>query len=211
MKCADSQLTIYSMHLVYYYVLCAALVTILWYLYQKCVVYLTERSATQQYGCQKPPRYPHRDLWGYDLDRDRRSTLAKGEGWKIYEKHFEQYGKTFEEHFFFQKTIITMEPANVKHLFAVEPKTFSKHESRTRIATVRKLLGSGIVTFDDGPEWKKSRELIKPIFSRGEIVDVNLIGKHVDRLIEAIPRDGSTFDVQLLLKKMVCSIELRFC
>ncbi|KAL9616688.1 MAG: hypothetical protein Q9160_008476 [Pyrenula sp. 1 TL-2023] len=191
-----------AMYTVFLSALVAPLATLLWYLYQKCSVYPTERSARLQFGCQKPPRYPHRDLWGYDLVRDRINSLARGEGWKIYEKHFEQYGNTFEEHFFFQKTITTMEPANIKHVFAVAPKDFSKHESKTRKATVRKLLGTGIVTVDDGPEWKQSRDLIRPIFSRGELADVNIIGKHVDHLIEVIPRDGSTFDVQLLLKKM---------
>lgn len=184
------------------FALCAIFLTASQYLYQRWSLYVALRSAMRQRGCQKAPRYPHRDRWGYDLSQQRIQAFASGEGQKIYEQHFEKYGKTFEERFFDRKIITTMDPANIQHVLGIASRDFSKNESRTRRSIITKFIGPGILTAT-GAGWKHSRDLVKPIFSRGELADVNIIGKHVDRLMNVLPRDKSTIDAQQLLQDMV--------
>ena len=188
---------------VYSLLLSSVFLAVSHYLFQRWSVHLARRSAVRHHGCQKPPQYPHRDRWGYDLAQERIKAFASGDGQKVYERHFETYGKTFEERFFGQKTITTMEPANVQHVLGHASKDFAKRESRTRKAIIRKFIGPGILTYTDA-EWKHARDLIKPIFTRGELADVNIIEKHVDHLMTLLPRDGTMIDAQQLLQKMVC-------
>ncbi|KAL9107770.1 MAG: hypothetical protein Q9227_007392 [Pyrenula ochraceoflavens] len=124
------------------------------------------------------PLYPHRDPWGYDLAHDRIDAAAKGRGYQIYQEHFKQHGKTFEEHFGSQKSITTMESANYQHILGTAAKDFARIEPPEKRKMVRKILGPG------------------------ELADVDTIGRHVDHLLEILPRDGSTIEAQDLLQRM---------
>ncbi len=44
--------------------------------------------------------------------------------------------------------------------------------------------------------WQHSREMLRPNFVRTQIGDVEMFEKHVEHLIQAIPRDGSTVHLQ---------------
>ena len=119
---------------------------------------------------------------------------------KLYEGHFELYGKTFEEQFFDTKVINTMEAANIQQAAALSFKDWGKVSSR--ITSSSPFFGRGIFS-EDGAFWKHSRDLIKPTFARVEISDVNSLGIFVDRLFKLIPRDGSLIDIQPLIHKLV--------
>lgn len=119
---------------------------------------------------------------------------------KLYMSHFYLYDKTFEERFFDTKIINTMQSANIQQVAALSFRDWGKSSSRN--ASASPFLGRGIFS-EDGAFWKHSRDLIKPLFARSEISDVNNLGVFVDRLFELIPRDGSTFDIQPLLHKLV--------
>lgn len=43
-----------------------------------------------------------------------------------------------------------------------------------------------------GYRWQHSREMLRPNFARTQIGDVDMFERHVQHLIQAIPRDGST-------------------
>ncbi|KAL9076980.1 MAG: hypothetical protein Q9161_000613 [Pseudevernia consocians] len=45
-------------------------------------------------------------------------------------------------------------------------------------------------------KWQHSREMLRPNFVRTQIGDVEMFEKHVEHLIQAIPRDGSTVHLQ---------------
>ena len=88
--------------------------------------------------------------------------------------------------------IWTMEPENLKTILA------SNFNDWT-IATLRKqafghYLGHGIFT-SEGLTWKHSRELLRPNFARSQIDNPETLEPHVSALLDAIPRDGSTFDL----------------
>ena len=186
--------------------LCAVSLLACVYIYQKWSTYTSFRAAAVQHGCQRPRKYPHSDpIWGYDLHRERTKATQSGNLMKLYERHFELYGKTFEEQFFNTKVINTMEAANIQQAAALSFQDWGKLSSRN--ASSSPFLGRGIFS-EDGAFWKHSRDLIKPTFARSEISDVNSLGVFVDRLLDLIPHDGTTVDIQPLIHKLV--LEPRF-
>jgi cytochrome P450 len=64
------------------------------------------------------------------------------------------------------------------------------------------LCGRGFLT-TDGEIWNHSRKLLKPTFARSNLLDLSTVENELDKLIEAIPTDGSTVDLQPLLSNMV--------
>lgn len=58
------------------------------------------------------------------------------------------------------------------------------------------FLGEGIFT-TDGPAWQHSRELLRPHFSRAQLVeDLQLFERHLQNVRLHIPKDKSTVDLQ---------------
>lgn len=171
------------------------------YIYRKLKAYSTFKAAKIQHGCQRPPRYPHRDpIWGYDLYSERAKATQRGQMMKLYEGHFDLYGKTFEEQFFDTKIINTMEAANIQQVTALSFHDYGKSASRN--SSTSAFLGRGIFS-EDGSFWKYSRDLVKPTFSRSEISDVSSVGEFVDRMLELIPRDGASIDMQPVMHNLV--------
>ena len=93
-----------------------------------------------------------------------------------------------------------MPRSNIQHVTAVSFEDWCKVSSRNNASSL--FLGKGIFS-GDGGFWKYSRNLIKPLFARSEIADVESLSRFVDRLFNLIPRDGSTFDIQPLMHRLV--------
>lgn len=69
--------------------------------------------------------------------------------------------------------------------------------------------GRGFIT-TDGYTWQHSRKLLKPAFSKQNLVDLSTLSIEVDSFLKQIPSDGATVDIQPLLYSMVCSTKA-FC
>jgi cytochrome P450 len=98
---------------------------------------------------------------------------------------------------------MTIEPKNVQAILATKFKDFDLGHYRNK--ALRPLLGQGIFA-SDGEVWEHSRALVRPNFVRNQISDIDIYEKHVSKLIEHIPQDGSTVDLQELFFEMVCLI-----
>lgn len=59
------------------------------------------------------------------------------------------------------------------------------------------LLGDGIFT-QEGPSWKRSRELLRKQFSRIQYQNLDQFRGHVDNLLECLPTTHGTVDLQPL-------------
>lgn len=106
---------------------------------------------------------------------------------------FLRNGNSTHMKYFFTDLIQTIEPENLKTILALD---FHKWGlgNRRKDAFVP-LLGHGIFTLD-GEAWHNSRELLRPNFARSQVGDLDTFEIHVDQLINAIPRDGSTVNLQ---------------
>ena len=165
------------------------------------------RHKERLYNCQRPSRYPHLDpIWGYDLHRLRRRAAKEGRFYKLYDTHFKAFGKTFEENFFGRTVINTIEPENIQKVAIDAFEDWGKVDSRNSASSP--VLGSGIFS-QDGLAWKHSRELIKPTFARAEIANLVPLASYTDQLLELMPKDGRTIDIQPLLHRFVsCTLFL---
>lgn len=91
--------------------------------------------------------------------------------------------------------INTIEPENVKTILSTKFEDYRLGERRAKILIP--VLGHGI--FDtDGKAWERSRALIRPSFTRQQVADLDTFETHVSHLINAVPRDGGSVDLQEL-------------
>ncbi|KAJ5653071.1 hypothetical protein N7490_000074 [Penicillium lividum] len=78
------------------------------------------------------------------------------------------------------RMVLTIDPENTKALLTGQFADFGKGEPFHR--DWKEFLGDSIFT-TDGELWSRSRQLIRPMFSRDRIVDTEIFEKHVQKLI----------------------------
>lgn len=103
-------------------------------------------------------------------------------------------GTTYHLRIFFKHMITTIEPENIKAILATQFKEFSLG---TRHQQFYPLMGDGIFTLD-GAGWSHARSLLRPQFTRDQVADLSMLDDHIDHLIDLIPKDGTSFDIQRL-------------
>ncbi|KAG6103332.1 hypothetical protein E4U31_002902 [Claviceps sp. LM219 group G6] len=162
-------------------------------------------SLRRRLGCQKPPEYPHRlpwllDPWGRDLQNQRVEAFAKGRYNRLYLQQFLKCGPTFEERSSHKGTLLcTTDDDNWRTILVHKAEDYCKEEART--GPMLRFIGPGILT-NEGAAWRRSRNLIKPLFKRAELSDVVRFERHVDRLMKVLPRDGQTVDLMPWMAKV---------
>ena len=187
------------MLLSFYFLLAICVFPPLLYIARRWNSYRAFRRAAIQHGCQRPRKYRHRDtIFGYDLIAARKEAVKNGQQMKLVMEQFEEYGKTWAESTFDFKVINTIEVRNIQEVAASSFQDYIKEDR----SPFNPFLGDGILS-QDGPKWKHSRNLIKPIFSLAELSDRDLFARHFDRFLDMIPRDGSTIDLLPLLQILV--------
>ncbi|PYI11446.1 cytochrome P450 alkane hydroxylase [Aspergillus sclerotiicarbonarius CBS 121057] len=78
------------------------------------------------------------------------------------------------------RTIVTTDPQNIRALLTGQFADFGKGEEFHR--DWKEFLGDSIFV-TDGELWSRSRQLIRPMFTRDRIVDTELFEKHIQHLI----------------------------
>lgn len=106
-----------------------------------------------------------------------------------------------------QNVFLTDDPENVKSMLATNFDHWSL--GRSRIEQMSAYLGMGIFT-TEGAAWKHSREMLRPCFERSQVADISIMKKHTDRLINLIPKDGSTVDLQPLFHQLTLDVATEF-
>ncbi|EHK97179.1 putative Cytochrome 52A12 [Glarea lozoyensis 74030] len=114
-------------------------------------------------------------------------------------RHHEKLGKTFEVNALLGLSeVCTAETENIRvvntagKVWGIEP---------FRLPGMEYLCGRGFLT-TDGEMWNHSRKLLKPTFSKTNIVDLSPLSKELDKLLETIPANGSVIDLQPALSNM---------
>jgi cytochrome P450 len=183
----------------------ASAALLLFALYTIIIKSLHRRSLMKKYGCKEPPHYPHWDPFlGYDLYRDMVRASVRGNVTKPARERFQRLGRTYKAKSMGWNVIHTMDPQNIQTICALSLKNFGAAPLRKASGLVP-LLGHGVLSLD-GPEWAQARASTKPIFARSSIADFSTFGKHFERALALVPRDGSTVDLQPIFKRLVCRI-----
>ncbi|CAD6593970.1 MAG: hypothetical protein ASARMPREDX12_007883 [Alectoria sarmentosa] len=132
--------------------------------------------------------------------QSRMAAIKAGRYNRLYLEQYQNYGKTWEENLAGTKVINSMEPTNFQQVASISFQDYGKLAMRNK--ALSPFLGNGIFS-QDGASWKHSRDLIKPLFTRAELSDIDSFQIHVNRFLNLIPRDGSTVDLHPLLLKLV--------
>jgi len=64
-----------------------------------------------------------------------------------------------------------------------------------RLQSMNPFVGQGFISMD-GPKWEQSMSMLKPSFKRSNISNFEPFEKCLKQMIQQIPRDGSTVDLQ---------------
>ncbi len=91
--------------------------------------------------------------------------------------------------------IQTAEPEILKTILSTKFEDFALSERR--IKAIGGNLGHGIFA-SNGAAWERSRAVIRPSFTRSQVADLDTFETHIQHFISAIPRDGSSVDIQPL-------------
>lgn len=118
-----------------------------------------------------------------------------------YPKYHARHGKTFlTRHFVGQSVLSTVDPENIQTMmgrsddWGVEP---------LRFWASSRFCGDGFLV-RDGRIWRDARKAIKPSFYHGNLCDFSELEKRVGMLVQRIPNDGTTVDLQPMLEDLVC-------
>ena len=100
---------------------------------------------------------------------------------------------TFLQNFIGVPVISTIEPENLKTVLSLDFKNWGLGQRRSR--AFEPFVGPGIFS-TDGREWSHSREMLRPNFVRSQVRDLAALEVHVRHLIDALPKNESTVDLQ---------------
>lgn len=175
---------------------------------QRAREYHSRRKLIRQRGCQPPLSLPQKDpFFGLDVvyqllrsTKDRRRNMSMKE-------QVDTYGYTFQSKPYGTTKIFTIEPRNLQSIFATNFESFGLEP--IRLFALGPFTGKGIMT-TDGAFWEHSRALIRPTFARAQIANLSSLEDHLSRLIDLIPRDGSTVDLQPLFARLALDTSTEF-
>ena len=164
------------------------------WIYVNVSFYLRRRQFSQNHGCEKLRRAPQKDPF---LGLDHFFRLAKAAQNRRYLAHFEelfnQVGPTFGINLMGDNLVFTNEPRNVQAILVTKFPDFEIGQRRRNNSA--ELLGVGVFNAD-GQVWEHGRALVRPNFTRKQVADLQLFEKHVRVFVDAIPTDGTPFDIQ---------------
>ncbi|PKY05653.1 putative cytochrome P450 alkane hydroxylase [Aspergillus campestris IBT 28561] len=151
------------------------------------------RTLAKSLNCQPPPSGAV-EYWGVPAFL-RLKKAADEHRWVEYlADQYNIYGTTFRHALLGREMVSTIEPENIKAILATQ---FNDFGLGNRHREFYPLLGDGIFTLD-GAGWSHSRGLLRPQFTRDQVADLDTMDSHISRMVELVPTDGSSFDIQRL-------------
>ena len=185
----------------------------LYYVHWQLTVGASRRRLIKEHGC-KPiaghpglNNFPH-SLFGWRLFRTSENVYRDRKFLETSRNRFKENNtRTLNLQVLHINLVMTIEPENLKAMMATNFKDFNLADNRKD--SFIPLLGRGIFT-TDGPAWHQSRELLRPNFVRAQVADLETFEVHVNHLMDAIPRDGSTVDLQDLFFRLTMDSATEF-
>lgn len=139
--------------------------------------------------------------WGLDLVYRTLRAVWNNQAYEMWHGIFYGYGNpsnpyTVESRLGGQRMIFTADPENIKAILAAQFHDYGKGE-RFNIEW-HDFLGDSIFT-TDGDAWYQGRQMLRPLFLKDRISDLEVHEKHVQILLSHLGGDGQTVDIMDLL------------
>ncbi len=162
-------------------------------LYRQFKVYSERRKLQFYHLCRPAPR-----LLQMETILGLSAMLENLKAWKarkfleLARKRYNIAGLTYSATVAGNRTIFTIEPENIKAVFA-------DHFDDFDVGWLR-LRGFGpafgeILFTSDGARWRHQRAMMRPAINRRQILDFQFFKSDINVLIDRIPKDGSTIDM----------------
>ncbi|KAK4695681.1 hypothetical protein P7C71_g2121, partial [Lecanoromycetidae sp. Uapishka_2] len=185
---------------------------VLYYVHWELTVGASRRALISKHGCKPIKANPEynsfpNNIIGIKAAKENYENVKAHKFMEGMRERFLRKGTTMQTSTLFSQVIHTIEPENLKTIMAFNFEHWSL--SQDRQGAFAPLLGEGIFT-TNGVKWKHSRELLRPNFARAQVADLNTFEVHVAHLIKAIPRDGSTVNLQDLFFQLTLDSATEF-
>ncbi|RYP75338.1 hypothetical protein DL771_002434 [Monosporascus sp. 5C6A] len=154
-------------------------------------------SKNAQNGCAPMPVYPN-DMFGIRYFLEAVRQVRANALLESRQQRMKSLGHTFVHKLFPEPGLCvdTDDPEIVKTILATNFEDWIIPEIRVR--GMLPVLGYHSIFTTNGPEWQHARAMLRPAFVRDQISDIQCFDRHVSKLIDRIPKDGSPFDLQAL-------------
>ncbi|KAF1963892.1 cytochrome P450 [Bimuria novae-zelandiae CBS 107.79] len=171
-------------------------------------LYQSRQLNARKHGCQSAPRYKHKDpVFGLDLFLRTGDAMTKNRFLVEHQQRYDTYGRTFEALNFGSLVVYSVHPENIKAVWSKNAADWGVQPMRLHV--MKPFCGVGFLT-TDGSEWKLSHSLMKPGFHKSNINDFEPLEEHFQLMLEKIPKDGSTFDLQPWILKLYLDLNTLF-
>ncbi|KAI5290698.1 hypothetical protein KEM54_000707 [Ascosphaera aggregata] len=127
--------------------------------------------------------------------------------------NFDTYGRPSYPHIFegaptgLRRYIITRDPEHIKTVLTGQFADFGK--GKFFHDTWAPFLGDSIFT-TDGKLWSDSRTLLRPMFAKNRVRDLEIFEDHVQKLIDLLPEPGQQVEIMDLFFRMTIDITTEF-
>lgn len=179
-------------------------------IFRLVIEHFRRRQLANQSGCQPGNLYLSRNrIFGIDHLVKNLKNLKKPRSLVTFTRRFNETGTSFEYSYLGSKFFATIEPENMKWVLSDRSSDFD--QGHRRRAAMAPLLGKGIFAVD-GEEWRHSRALLRPIFSKSRLNESAMAENHFQILLKCIERGKYEVDLQDLFHRftMDSATELLF-
>lgn len=160
------------------------------------------RLLAKAHGCRQARKFSHKDpLLGTDLFLQAGKLFEENKYLPELVKRYNENGRTFQTNLLGTPSINTIEPDNLQTIYSTRFQDWGVQP--VRLPAQEAFCGRGFIT-TDGAAWEHSRSLLKPSFRKSSIADLSVLEKYLKKVLERIPVDGSTTDLQPLFFSLVC-------
>ncbi|KAI9695601.1 MAG: hypothetical protein M1820_008526 [Bogoriella megaspora] len=154
------------------------------------------RREEKAHGCQPARKLPQKDpIFGFDLFLQAGKMFAENKFLPVMFERYRTAGQTFETNILGARTVHSCSPANFQSVFAANASTWGVSY---RLPALGPYCGRGFLTVD-GSEWQHSRAVLAPSFSKNNMSNLADFDHYLQLMIDKIPKDGSTVDIQPLI------------
>ena len=169
----------------------------------RITIYKSHKRLFESNDCKPLPKYPHvRFVFGLDYVWHTIRAVKSQTFLSETRLLFKELGPCFSTHILATRAIHTIEPQDIKIILATSFQDYGISKRRKR--AFRPYVGKSIFTAD-GSQWKHSRAFLQPSFFKRRL-DVAIFHSHGENLLQAIPRDHSTFDLEILFHKLTADV-----
>jgi cytochrome P450 len=156
-----------------------------------------------------PPRGVYRNMEPFialDMILSLLSAARKKKLLQWFNGHFRTYGPTYVVSTVPAYAIHTIEAENIKTAYSLKFDDWSVGPVRQGF----KHLMEGSTFMTDGPAWSHSRGMLRPMFAKDRVSDLELFEMHFQKLLKLIPEDGTTFDLGALFHRYAFDVSSEF-